>query len=63
MTSDKHQSPEARGYRDLVVWQKGLALAKEIYLLTKQLPPDEKFGLVSQMRRAAVSVPANIVEG
>ena len=63
MTSDKHQNPEARGYRDLVVWQKGLALAKEIYLLTKQLPPDEKFGLVSQMRRAAVSVPSNIAEG
>ena len=63
MTSDKHQNPEARGYRDLVVWQKGLALAKEIYLLTKQLPADEKFGLVSQMRRAAVSVPSNIAEG
>ncbi len=63
MTSDKHQNPEARGYRDLVVWQKGLALAKEIYLLTQQLPADEKFGLVSQMRRAAVSVPSNIAEG
>ena len=63
MTSDKHQNPEARGYRDLVVWQKGLALTKEIYLLTQQLPADEKFGLVSQMRRAAVSVPSNIAEG
>jgi len=38
-------------------------LAKEIYLLTKRLPADEKFGLVSQMRRAAVSVPSNIAEG
>jgi four helix bundle protein len=63
VTSDKHQNPEARGYRDLVVWQKGLTLAKEIYLLTKQLPADEKFGLVSQMRRAAVSVPSNIAKG
>ena len=63
MTSDKHANPKAEGYRDLVVWQKGLALAKEVYLLTKQLPPDEKFGLVSQMRRAAVSVPSNIAEG
>ena len=63
MTSDKHANPKAEGYRDLVVWQKGLALAKEIYLLTKQLPADEKFGLVSQMRRAAVSVPSNIAEG
>ena len=63
MTSDKHSNPTAQGYRDLVVWQKGIALAREIYLLTKKLPSDEKFGLVSQMRRAAVSVPSNIAEG
>ena len=63
MTSDKHGNPKAQGYRDLVVWQKGIAIAREIYLLTKQLPADEKFGLVSQMRRAAVSVPSNIAEG
>jgi four helix bundle protein len=63
VTSDKHNNPTAQGYRDLVVWQKGIALAREIYLLTKKLPSDEKFGLVSQMRRAAVSVPSNIAEG
>jgi four helix bundle protein len=63
VTSDKHGNPKAQGYRDLVVWQKGIVIAKEIYLLTKQLPADEKFGLVSQMRRAAVSVPSNIAEG
>jgi four helix bundle protein len=63
VTSDKHCNPKAQGYRDLVVWQKGIALAKEIYLLTKKLPADEKFGLVSQMRRAAVSVPSDIAEG
>jgi len=63
VTSDEHTNPKARGYRDLVVWQKGIALAREIYLLTKKLPADEKFGLVSQMRRAAVSVPSNIAEG
>jgi four helix bundle protein len=63
VTIDKRQNPEARGYRDLVVWQKGMDLAKEIYLLTKHLPGDEKFGLVSQMRRAAVSIPSNIAEG
>ena len=63
MTSDKHSNPKAQGYRDLVVWQKGIELAREIYLLTKNLPSDEKFGLVSQMRRAAVSVPSNIAEG
>jgi four helix bundle protein len=63
VTSDKHSNPKAQGYRDLVVWQKGIELAREIYLLTKNLPSDEKFGLVSQMRRAAVSVPSNIAEG
>ncbi len=51
------------GYRDLLVWQKGILLAKEIYRLTRDFPADEKWGLVSQMRRAAVSVPSNIAEG
>ncbi len=52
-----------KGYKDLVVWQKGIALAKSIYQLTKDFPSEEKFGLVSQMRRAAVSIPSNIAEG
>src|SRR5919204_4156129 len=52
-----------RSYKDLVVWQKGIALAKLVYQLTKDFPSDEKFGLVAQMRRAAVSVPSNIAEG
>jgi four helix bundle protein len=53
----------ARSYKDLVVWQKGIALAKIIYRLTRKYPAEEKFGLVAQMRRAAVSVPSNIAEG
>jgi four helix bundle protein len=53
----------AQSYRDLLVWQKGMALAKEIYKLTVELPTEEKFGLISQMRRATVSVPSNIAEG
>ena len=52
-----------KSYRDLLVWQKGIELAKDIYALTKSLPPSEKFGLISQMRRAAVFVPSNIAEG
>jgi four helix bundle protein len=52
-----------RTYRDLVAWQKGMALAELVYRATADLPPEEKFGLVSQMRRAAVSIPANIAEG
>jgi four helix bundle protein len=52
-----------RSYKDLVVWQKGIALAKLVYQLTKNFPSEEKFGLIAQMRRAAVSIPSNIAEG
>ena len=57
------QEPKARGYKDLIVWQKAMQLVKGIYLLTREFPSDERFGLISQMRRAAVSVPSNIAEG
>jgi four helix bundle protein len=50
-------------YKDLLVWQKGITLVKLIYQITQTFPAEEKFGLVSQMRRAAVSVPSNIAEG
>jgi four helix bundle protein len=50
-------------YRDLLVWQKGMALAKQVYSLTRSFLEDERFGLIAQMRRAAVSVPSNIAEG
>jgi four helix bundle protein len=50
-------------YRDLRVWQESVALAKEVYFITKTFPKEEIFGLTSQMRRAAVSVPSNIAEG
>jgi four helix bundle protein len=52
-----------RSYKDLVVWQKGIALAKLVYGLTQSFPSEEKFGIVAQTRRAAVSVPSNIAEG
>jgi four helix bundle protein len=54
---------KTQSYKDLVVWQKGIALAKVSYRLTSKFPSEEKFGLVSQMRRAAVSIPSNIAEG
>lgn len=57
------ESTRPRDYRDLMVWKKGMTLAKQIYLITQGFPDTEKFGLVSQMRRAAVSVPSNIAEG
>lgn len=52
-----------REFRDLIVWQKAHALVLKIYKMTKTFPAEERYGLVSQMRRAAVSVAANIAEG
>ena len=54
---------EFKSYKDLVAWQKGIQLVTEIYALTRTFPADEKFGLTSQLNRAAVSVPSNIAEG
>jgi four helix bundle protein len=52
-----------RHYRDLIVWQKAMDLARAVYRETDKLPKTEVFGLLVQMRRAAVSVPSNIAEG
>jgi four helix bundle protein len=50
-------------FRDMVVWQRAMELAVEVYRLVKTLLVDERFALIDQMRRAAVSVPSNIAEG
>ena len=52
-----------RSHEDLQGWQEGMALAKEVYAATASFPKEEMYGLTSQMRRAAVSVPSNIAEG
>jgi four helix bundle protein len=52
-----------QGFKRLKVWQKAHAVAVGVYRVTKSLPPSERFGLVTQMERAAVSIAANIVEG
>lgn len=54
---------EDGNYKNLIVWQKSISLVKQIYKLTANFPAEEKFGLVSQMRRAVVSIPSNIAEG
>jgi len=51
------------GYKDLIAWQKGMELVTTVYDATDGFPSHEQFGLVSQLRRAAVSVPSNIAEG
>jgi four helix bundle protein len=52
-----------RSYRDLRVWQRGIELVESIYVITQSFPKQEIYGITSQMRRAAVSIPANIAEG
>jgi four helix bundle protein len=53
----------AHGFRDLIVWQKAMDLVEDIYRLTSGFPREEVYGLTSQMRRAAVSIPSNVAEG
>ena len=52
-----------KNFQDLRIWQKGIEVVKEIYILTKKFPKEELYGLTSQMRRSAVSIPSNIAEG
>jgi len=52
-----------KGYKKLLVWQKADELAYQVYLETKMFPKDEIYGITSQLRRAAISIPTNIVEG
>jgi four helix bundle protein len=50
-------------YKELMIWKMSRELVKEIYLITKSFPDDERFGLISQMRRCSISIPSNIAEG
>ena len=54
---------KTRYFRDLIVWQRAMALNKECYVLARRLPAEERYALASQIRRAAVAIPANIAEG
>ena len=55
--------PATSSFRDLDVWQESMTLVEEVYTLSKAFPPDERFGLTAQVRRAATSIPSNIGEG
>ncbi len=57
------QPVKIKSHRDLIAWQKAMALVTDVYALTKTFPREEMYGLTGQIRRAAVSVPANIAEG
>jgi four helix bundle protein len=59
----KKPDNKAKCFTDLFVWQKAHQFVQKIYLLTEQFPKTEQYGLTSQLRRAAVSIPANIAEG
>ena len=61
--SNANSPGRIRNFRDLVTWQRAMDLAEAVYIATKELPADERFGLISQMRRCAVSIPSNIAEG
>lgn len=63
MISNKQQEISYQGYKKLIAWQKADFLAQKIYGITETFPKSETFGLTSQLRRAALSVPANIIEG
>ena len=57
------RSNKILSYKDLLVWQKSMRLVETVYRLSVQLPASEQWGLISQMRRAAFSIPSNIAEG
>ena len=61
--SASQRGPRTRSYRDLIAWQKAMVLARNVYVLTERMPPEERFGLTVQMRRSAVAVPSDIAEG
>jgi four helix bundle protein len=54
---------KTRRFRELMVWQHSMSLAREVYAITNEFPRSEMFGLASQIRRAVISVPSNIAEG
>lgn len=63
MPCDQTTGKPAQGFKSLLAWQRAMELVAEVYKLTKNFPPAELYGLTSQARRAAVSIPSNVAEG
>ena len=63
MADSKNAERKTGSFKDLLIWQYSVAFAEEVYKTTIHLPRSEEFGLTSQLRRAAVSIPSNIAEG
>ena len=57
------ETSKIKSYRELIIWQKSIQLVTNVYKLTRSFPKEELFGLTSQMRRCAISIPSNIAEG
>jgi four helix bundle protein len=60
---EETKKSKCRSFKDLQVWQRGIRLVKTVYDITRTYPPEEFYGLVSQTRRSAISIPSNIAEG
>jgi len=54
---------DMKSFSELIVWQKGIQLVKDVYMITRKLPKEETFGLILQIRRSSISIPSNIAEG
>jgi len=59
----KQETDKRSAFYDLLVWQKAMRFAKLVYIVTSKLPNSEEYGITSQIRRSAVSIPSNIAEG
>ena len=60
---EKNMTEKIKNFQDLRIWQKGIEIVKDVYMITKKYPKEELYLLTSQMRRSAISIPSNIAEG
>ena len=63
MANWRKMEEKIKSFKDLRIWQKGIEIVSDVYILTKKFPKEELFSLTSQLRRSAISIPSNIAEG